>query len=346
MAEKVLKRTSKEAFDFMSEVKDAITEGCELFTDDATVVAYTESLGFSIRSKQDDHEISIHINFFESGGILVNGLLNGVSIGQITLDWSDTKAVFDEAWGALIGLSLYRDYINLSRRNGESTIHIDWMDNLIAEFDEKMYEKMRTSFSEYVEYVRNITADRNSFLAVHWHYKQDWCDLWVKFIEENNSGVSPWIRRAHVWTAMGYYAYLSNNGRFMCNDTVVNYMLPEFAFENKVIYRRTYGGKSDNVSIQENMDVVNNPVHRIGEEICELANEMKDEADSNGMITLNWDIFDDDDIKVIKRNLTDIFSFVRNFCRVYGIYIISVYITNEDLSNPNGGLHLTVIKNN
>lgn len=343
--EKIYKRTSKEAFDFMSEVKDVITEGCELFTDDATVVAYTESLGFSIRSKQDDHEISIHINFFEGGGILVNGLLNGVSIGQITLDWSDTKAVFDEAWGALMGLSLYRDYINLSRRNGESTIHIDWMDSLIAEFDEKMYEKMRTSFSEYVEYVRNITGDRNSFLAVEWQYKQDWRDLWVKFIEENNSGVSPWIRRAHVWTAMTYYAYLSNNGRFMCNDTVVNYMLPEFAWDNKVIYRRTYGGKSDNVSIQENMDVVNNPVHRIGEEICELANEMKDEADSNGMITLNWDIFDDDDIKVIKRNLTEIFPFVRNFSRVYGVYVVSVYITNEDLSNPNGGLHLTVIKN-
>lgn len=29
MAEKVLKRTSKEAFDFMSEVKDVITEKCE-----------------------------------------------------------------------------------------------------------------------------------------------------------------------------------------------------------------------------------------------------------------------------------------------------------------------------
>lgn len=336
--EKIYKRTSKEAFDFMSEVKDAITEGCELFTDDATVVPYTESLGFSIRSKQDDHEISIHINFFESGGILVNGLFNGASIGQITLDWSDTKAVFDEAWGALIGLSLYRDYINLSRRNGESTIHIDWMDNLIAEFDEKMYEKMRTSFSEYVEYVRNSTADRNSFLAVEWQYKQDWCDLWVKFIEENNSGLSPWIRRAHVWTAMTYYAYLSNNGRFMCNDTVVNYMLPQLAFENKVIYRRTYGGKSDNVSIQENMDVVNNPVHRIGEEICKLANEMKDETDCNDIIVLNWDIFDDDDAEFIKNNLPHLCSFTRSYSRAYGAYVIHLYIANE-------GLHITVIKN-
>lgn len=346
MKEKNYKRTSKEAFDFMSEVKDVITEGCELFTDDATVVAYTESLGFSIRSKQDDNEISIHINFFEGGGILVNGLLNGVSIGQITLDWSDTKAVIDEAWGAFIGLSLYRDYIHLSRINGESTLHMESADALKDEFDKKIYEKMRTSFSEHVKYLRNLAGDRNYFLAVDWGYKQDWRDLWVKFIEENNSGVDSWIRRAHVWTALGYYAYESINGRFMCNDTVVNYMLPEFAWENKVIYRRTYGGKSDNVSIQENMDVVNNPVHRIGEEICELANEMKDEADSNGMITLNWDIFDDDDIKVIKRNLNDIFSFVRNFCRVYGVYVISVYITNEDLTNPNGGLHLTVIKNN
>lgn len=346
MAEKVLKRTGKEAFDFMSEVKDEITRRCELFTDDATVVNYTESLGFNIRCKKDDHVVSIHINFCEGGGILINGLLNGVLIGQITLDWSDTKAVIEEAWGALIGLSLYRDYIHLSKINGESTNHFEWMDNLKAEFDEKMYKKMKASFSEYVEYMRNITGDRNSFLAVNWQYKQNWCDLWVKFIEEKNSGEDYRIRRMRVWTAMGYYQYESINGRFMCNDTVVNYMLPEFAFDNKVIYRRTYGGKSDNVSIQENMDVVNNPVHRIGEEICELANEMKDEADSNGMITLNWDIFDDDDIKVIKRNLTDIFSFVRNFSRVYGIYVISVYITNEDLSNPNGGLHLTVIKNN
>ena len=103
------KRTSKEAFDFMSEVKDVITERCELFTDDATVVAYTESLGFNIRCKNDDHAVSIHINFFVGEGILVNGLLDGVSIGQISLDWSDTKAVIDEVWGAFIGLSLYRD---------------------------------------------------------------------------------------------------------------------------------------------------------------------------------------------------------------------------------------------
>lgn len=327
------KRTSKEAFDFMSEVKDAITEGCELFTDDATVVAYTESLGFSIRSKQDDHEISIHINFFEGGGILVNGLFNGASIGQITLDWSDTKAVFDEAWGALIGLSLYRDYINLSRRNGESTIHIDWMDNLIAEFDEKMYEKMRTSFSEYVEYVRNITGDRNSFLAVKWQYKQNWCDLWVKFIEENNSGVSPWIRRAHVWTAMSYYAYLSNNGRFMCNDTVVKYMLPKFAVDNQVVYYTDCGcaANTTNILVYDKMDVINNPVHRIGEKICKLANRLKGEMTPYGNIVLKWDEFGEDDAEFIKNNMPHLCVFVYDYSRAFGTYIKRIDIVNDEL---------------
>ena len=341
-------RTSKEAFDFISKVQDELDR---YYSADATVRDFDEDCEIVITSEKDEQDVSVYISFNEGGIINVVGCYNGYDIYQTDFDWSDAKAVADEAWAAFLGLSNYRDCLHLPRIYGGETLHIESMDMLKAEFDEKMYKMLDKSFRNYVEYVRELTDDftiETDKLPMNWGYKMDWRDLWVASNVEvaSNFGATSWMIRAQVWTAIAYYHFESINGRFMCNDTVVNYMLPEFAFENKVIYRRTYGGKSDNVSIQENMDVVNNPVHRIGEEICKLANEMKDEADSNDMITLNWDIFDDDDIKVIRRNLTEIFSFVRNFCRVYGIYVISVYITNEDLSNPNGGLHLTVIKNN
>ena len=64
--EKNYKRTSKEAFDFMSEVKDVITERCELFTDDATgkpallalakeAGLYTDSLCENVVAKITDY---------------------------------------------------------------------------------------------------------------------------------------------------------------------------------------------------------------------------------------------------------------------------------------------------
>ena len=320
---------SKEALDFMTDVQNELTRMCK--HSNATIEGFDENCEIGITCEKDEQEVYVEIDFSEGGIITVIGLLNGCTIGQTDLDWSDRKKVIDEAWAAFTGLSNYRDYIHLPRMKGESSVHIETMDALKGGFEKVMYGMLRESFREYVEYLRNLTGDRGYFLAVKWQYKQDWCEMWASFVDETNAVSNTEYSRALVWEALGYYAYESHKGRFMCNDIVAKYMLPEFAVENQVIYHTTCAcaPNTTDVTIYENMDVVNNPVHRIGEKICKLANERKDEVDRNDIITLNWDIFGEDDAEFIKNNMPHITSYVYDYSRGIGV-IDGVHLSGED----------------
>lgn len=322
---------SKEAFDFMVDVQDELKRRCK--DTDATVDGFDEGCEIAIMSERDKQEVCVYISFSEGGCITVMGCYNNYDIGQTTLDWSDTKKVIDEAWAAFSGLSLYRDFIHLPRIKGEYSSREELMKHARAEFDGRMHDMLKASFREYVKYLRNLTGDRNYFLQIEWLYKQDWREKWQQFFEEKTSelNIDYFRGRAMTWEALAYYHYESYNGRFMCNDTVVKYMLPKFAVDNLVIYSTSSAcaPNTTTVKIYENMDVVNNPVHRIGEKICKLANEMKYEVSPNDIITLNWDIFGEDDAEFIKNNMPHITSYVYDYSR--GISVIDgVHLSGED----------------
>lgn len=328
---------SKEAFDFMSDVQDELKRRCkDTDTGVVDIKGFDEDCEITIKSERDKQMVGIYIGFYEGGCINVIGCFNNQNIYQTTLDWSDTKKVIDEAWAAFNGLCLFRDHTHIPRINGKTSSREEYMKCGQAEFDNMVYERMKASFSEYVEYLRNLTGDRNYFLQIEWLYKQNWRELWREFIEEKVSelNTTDWFRcRVLVWEALGYYAYVSHNGRFMCNDTVVKYMLPEFALENGVIYTTSSAcaPNTTTVKIHENMDVINNPVHRIGEKICKLANRLKGEMTPYGNIVLKWDEFGEDDAEFIKNNMPLLCCFVYDYSRAYGTYINRVGVVNDEL---------------
>ena len=209
---------------------------------------------------------------------------------------------------------------------------------LKAEFDEKMYKMLDKSFRNYVEYVRELTDDftiETDKLPMNWGYKMDWRGLWVASNVEvaSNFGATSWMIRTQVWTAIAYYHFESNNGRFMCNDTVVKYMLPKFAVDNQVVYYTDCGcaANTTNVLVYDKMDVINNPVHRIGEKICKLANRLKGEMTPYGNIVLKWDEFGEDDAEFIKNNMPHLCCFVYDYSRAFGTYIKRIAIVNDEL---------------
>ena len=80
------------------------------------------------------------------------------------------------------------------------------------------------------------------------------------------------------------------------------------------------------------MDVINNPVHIIGEKICKLANEMKGEKDHTGKIVLNWDNFDVDEEMFIKNNDPYyLCSFTYRYSRAFSTYIRSIGVVTDEL---------------
>ena len=330
----LIRHPSREAFDFISKVQDELDTR---YSADATVRDFDEDCEIAITSEKDEQDVSVYISFNEGGIITVMGCYNGYDIYQTDFDWSDAKAVADEAWAAFLGLSNYRDCFHLPRINGDSTLHIESMDMLKAEFDEKMYKMLDKSFRNYVEYVRELTDNFTAVkkLPMNWGYQMDWRDLWVASNVEvaSNFGATSWMIRTQVWTAIAYYHFESNNGRFMCNDTVVKYMLPKFAVENKVIYD-TYStccANTTDVWVYDNMDVVNNPLHSVCQKICKLANEMKGEKDHMGKIVLNWDNFDVDEEMFIKNNIPYLCSFTYRYSRAFGTYIKRIDIVNDEL---------------
>ena len=331
----LIRHPSREAFDFISKVQDELDR---YYSADATVRDFDEDCEIAITSEKDEQDVSVYISFNEGGIINVMGCYNGYDIYQTDFDWSDAKAVADEAWAAFLGLSNYRDCFHLPRINGESTIHIESMDTLKAEFDEKMYKMLDKSFRNYVEYVRELTDDftiETDKLPINWGYKQNWRDLWVASNVEvsSNFGASSWMIRTQVWTAIAYYHFESNNGRFMCNDTVVKYMLPKFAVDNQVVYYTDCGcaPNTTNILVYDKMDVINNPVHRIGEKICKLANRLKGEMTPYGNIVLKWDEFGEDDAEFIKNNMPHLCVFVYDYSRAFGTYIKRIDIVNDEL---------------
>lgn len=322
------KRTSKEAFDFISKVQDELKRRCK--DTDTTVRDFDEDCEIAITSERDDHDVSVYISFNEGGIINVMGCYNGYDIYQTNFDWSDTKSVIDEAMAAINGLSFYRDYIHLPKMKGNMTS----MDILKCEFNDRVYEMMKASFRNYVEYVRELTDNFTAVkkLPMNWGYQMDWRDLWVSFIENATDGDENYIRMT-VWEAIAYYHYESHNGRFMCNDTVVKYMLPKFAVENNVIYdtSSTCCANTTNILVYDKMDVINNPVHRIGEKICKLANRLKGEMTPYGNIVLKWDEFGNVDADFIKNNMPHLCCFVYDYSRAFGTYIKRIDIVNDEL---------------
>ena len=325
----LIRHPSREAFDFISKVQDELKRRCK--DTDATVRDFDEDCEIAITSEKDEQDVSVYISFNEGGIITVMGCYNGYDIYQTDLDWSDTKSVIDEAMAAINGLSFYRDYVHLPKMKGNMTS----MDILKSEFNDRVYERMKASFRNYVEYVRELTDNFTAVkkLPMNWGYQMDWRGLWVSFIENATDGDENYIRMT-VWEAIAYYHYESHNGRFMCNDTVVKYMLPEFAVENKVIYNTssTCCANTADVWVYDNMDVVNNPLHSVCQKICKLANEMKGEKDHMGKIVLNWDNFDVDEEMFIKNNDPyNLCSFTYRYSRAFGTYIRSIGVVNDEL---------------
>lgn len=139
---------SKEAFDFMVDVQDELKRRSKDIG--ATVGGFDEGCDIFIKSERDRQLVCVHISFCEDGDITVMGCYNNHDVYLTHLEWSDTKWVIDEAMAAFDGLCQYRDNIHLPKMKGGMVS----MDTLKCEFNHRVYEMMKESISEYVEYVR------------------------------------------------------------------------------------------------------------------------------------------------------------------------------------------------